>query len=111
MFKNRFILVLGVLSLLLVTMAVANPRTNASLAASDFHQRHPEWQWVNGAQNAVIPVTGISAAPDYYQRHPELRISLADALDTTDYFMRLSLLSVPVKSADLTDYYFRQTVP
>ena len=111
MFKNRFILVLGVLSLLLATMAVTYPRTNASLAASDFHQRHPEWQWASGAQNAVIPVTGISAAPDYYQRHPELKISLADTLDTTDYFMRLSILNAPLTSADLTDYFFRQTLP
>lgn len=135
MFKNRFILVIGVLSLVLVTMAVSNPKSNISLAAdqgaSDFHQRHPDWQWVASDQKAIIPLTGNTAYPDYYQRHPELRASLADAIDTTDYFMRLPILNAPamsvdttdyffrapqlpgpsVKEADMTDYYFRQTVP
>jgi hypothetical protein len=111
MFKNRFILVLGVLALLLVTMAVTYPRTNAPLAASDFHQRHPDWTWTSNNQKAVIPMTGISASPDYFQRHPELRVAVAETVDTTDYFIRLSILSASVESADLTDYYFRQTVP
>lgn len=111
MFKNRFILVIGVLSLVLVTMAVSNPKSNVSFAAdqgaSDFHQRHPDWQWVASDQKAIIPLTGNTAYPDYYQRHPELRVSLADAIDTTDYFMRLSILSAPAMSVDTTDYFFR----
>ena len=41
MFKYRFLLVLGVISLLSAAMAVSYPRSNASQAASDFHQRHP----------------------------------------------------------------------
>jgi hypothetical protein len=108
MFKNRFILVIGVLALLLVTMAVTYPRTNASLAASDFHQRHPEWQWASGVQNAVIPVTGISAAPDYYQRHPEFGIQVSTMLAASDYFMRHPELTESAKPIDLTDYFFRQ---
>jgi hypothetical protein len=115
MFKNRFILVIGVLSLVLVTMAVSNPKSNVTLAAdhgaSDFHQRHPNWQWVASDQKAIIPLTGNAAYLDYYQRHPELRVSLADTLDTTDYFIRLSSLSASVASADVTDYYFRQMLP
>ena len=115
MFKNRFILVIGVISLVLVTMAVSNPKSNVSLAAdqgaSDFHQRHPDWTWASNDQNSVIPVTGISDSPDYYQRHPELRTSVVDVVDTTDYFFRHELPSPSVREADMTDYYFRQTLP
>jgi hypothetical protein len=111
MFKNRFILVIGVLSLVLVTMAVSNPKSNVSIAAdqeaSDFHQRHPDWQWAASDQKAIVPLTGEAAFPDYAQRHPELRVSLADAVDTTDYFIRLSILSAPAISVDTTDYFFR----
>jgi hypothetical protein len=109
MFKNRFILVLGVLSLLLVTMAVSYPRTAAPLAAdqeaSDIFQRHPEWR--SNVQNAVVPVTGANDFSDYYQRHPELKVPAAIAVDTSDYFMRHSELRVPAKSIDLSDYFLR----
>jgi len=92
MFKNRFLVVIGVISLLLVTMALSNPRPSSSrpadLGASDFYQRHPDWTWVVNPQNAVIPVTGASAFPDYFQRHPELMNPVEDSIDTTDYFFR-----------------------
>jgi len=111
MFKNRFIVVLGVVSLLLVTMAVAYPRPNASLAAdqaaSDFYQRHPDWTWAINNQNVVIPVTGDAAFPDYYQRHPELSSPVEASIDTTDYYFRHPELRSPAKSIDLTDYFFR----
>jgi hypothetical protein len=91
MFNNRFILVISVLSLMLVTVAVSYPRSNASLAldqgASDFYQRHPDWMRTINVPNAVIPVTRDTGFPDYYQRHPEL--------------------SMPARSIDLTDYYLR----
>ena len=109
MFKNRFILVLGVLSLLLVTMAVTNPHINAPLAANDFYQRHSDLAWTSNNQENVIPVTGISASAYYYQRHPELRVAVAEAVDTTDYFMRFAILNAPVTSADFTDYFFRHS--
>ena len=134
MFKNRSLVVIGVISLLLVTMAVSSPRSNASLAsdqgASDFYQRHPDWTWVVNPQNAVIPVTGASAFPDYFQRHPELSapsilgLGASDyfqrhpeltvpsifGLGASDYFMRHPELTVPSAdvSVDMTDYYFRQ---
>ena len=129
MFKYRFLLVLGVISLLSAAMAVSYPRSNASQAASDFHQRHPGWTWAINTSNASIPVTGVSEAPDYFQRHPELSMSLGvtidltdyslrhpelsisanDALAASDYFMRHPDLSVPAEaSADMTDYFFRQ---
>src|SRR5215211_7117504 len=108
MFKNRFLLVLGVVSLLLVTMAVSNPAADEREGASDFHQRHPDWTWTVNQQNAIIPVTGDSVFPDYFQRHPELTIPMESSLDTTDYFFRHpELRPSTAKSIDLTDYFFR----
>ena len=113
MFKNRFLLVLGVISLLSVTMAVSYPRSNASStadqAASDFYQRHPDWTWAINDQHAVIPLTGDSAFPDYYQRHPELSMPAIIGLEASDYFQRHPELTAPTDaSVDMTDYYFRQ---
>ena len=92
MFKHSFMLVVGVLSLLLVTVAVSYSRSNALLAAdqgaSDFHQRHPGWKWTIDDANPGVPVTGESAFPDYYQRHPELSAPVTITIDTTDYFFR-----------------------
>jgi hypothetical protein len=111
MFKNRFIVVLGALSILLVTMAVAYPRMDDSLTAdqnaSDFHQRHPEWTWTIRDASVVIPVAGDSAYPDYYQRHRKLSLRAETPLDTTDYFFRHPELMTPARLIDLTDYYFR----
>ena len=109
--NNRFILVVSILSLLLVTMAVSKPFSKAAPErineASDFYQRHPDWTWKINDTNAVIPVTGNSAFPDYYQRHPELRAPSEMSIDTTDYVFRHPELLVPVRQIDLTDYYFR----
>jgi hypothetical protein len=115
MFKNRFLFVIGLVSLLLVTMAVATPRSQASLAAdqgaSDFYQRHPDWTWAINDQNVVVPVTGDSAFPDYYQRHLELSAPAVVGLGASDYFQRHPELVAPAAaSVDLTDYYFRQQV-
>jgi len=108
MFKNRFLLVLGIVSLLLVTMAVSNPAPDEREGASDFYQRHPDWTWVPRDQNVVSPVTGEAAFPDYYQRHPEQRIPVEISSDTTDYFFRHSELRPSAAEAiDLTDYFFR----
>ena len=83
MYKNRFILVLGLLSMLLAGMAVTQPHPLVSSAtgqaASDFYQRHPDWTWEINDQDAVIPLTGDSAFPDYFQRHPELKIPVFSA--------------------------------
>jgi hypothetical protein len=131
MFKNRFLLILGVISLLLVTMAVAYPGSKDSLAAdqaaSDFYQRHPDWTWAVNDQKAVIPVTGDLAfpdyyqrhreltalsiiglgAPDYFQRHPELTLSGGASVDMTDYYFRHAALQPSSRNVDLTDYFFR----
>lgn len=112
MFKNRFLVVIGVISLLLVTMALSNPRPSSSrpadLGASDFYQRHPDWTWVVNPQNALIPVTGAPAFPDYFQRHPELSAPSILGLGASDYFQRHPELMNPVEdSIDTTDYFFR----
>jgi hypothetical protein len=111
MFKNRFILVIGVISLLLVTIAVSKPLSNASPAslagANDFYQRHPDWTWVN-IQNAVIPATGNRDLSDYALRHPELSASPDALIDTSDYFLRHPDLSVAIDTAiDTSDYFLR----
>ena len=121
MFKNRFLLVLGVISLLLVTMAVSSPYANAKNSAnlswparpvilpasqmnnlSDYYQRHTAW--TSNYQKASIPVTGIAAALDYFQRHFDLNVVAGPeiAVDTTDYFVRQAELSSTAKSADLS---------
>jgi hypothetical protein len=105
MFKNRFLLVLGIVSILLVSLAVSSFRTNAfpsnREAASDFYQRHPNWTW-----SASAPAADYS---DYFQRHPELVQPMILERDTSDYALRHPDLSVSAAAAslDLTDYYFR----
>ena len=128
MFRNRFILVLGVLSALLVTVAVSRPFASASVSsiagANDFYERHPNWD-----SNAI--------ASDYYQRHPELSMSVANAVDAAgDFSLRhpawvtsVQNIGIPVTSisesldyfqrhpelntaggiaVDMTDYFIRQ---
>jgi hypothetical protein len=108
MFKNRFLVVLGFVSMLLVTLAVSQPRSKGSQAASDFHQRHPDWTLSIKPQKAVIPATGDSAFPDYYQRHLELSVPTVLGLTASDYVMRHPELIAPAQvSIDMTDYYFR----
>lgn len=112
MFKNRFVLVLGVLSLLLVTVAVSKPFSNSLPVgvdgASDFYQRHPEWKWIVRNPSALIPVTGDTAFSDYYQRHLELSVSSVIGMGAPDYFQRHPELIAPVEAAfDQSDYFFR----
>lgn len=88
MFKNRVLLIVGVLSLLLVTMAVSRPFSSASApslsGANDFYQRHPDWN-----RNPV--------ASDYYQRHSTA--SIADL--TGDFALRHSEWSLSIQSAGI----------
>lgn len=112
MYKNRLLLGISAVSLLLMGLAVFNPFAASSrvskVAASDFHQRHPDWIWTTNRENAVLPDTGEAAFPDYHQRHPEL-LSIEGLGDgASDYFERHPELSARSESSvDLTDYYFR----
>ena len=109
MFKNRFILVLGVLSLLLVTMAVSRPLSNSSApsvqGANDFYQRHPGW--TSNDQNNIIPITGSSELSDYFLRHSGLSLSTGIAADMTDYFARHPELRATAESINNSDYFLR----
>jgi len=61
----------------------------------------------------LIPVTGEQITyVDYAQRHPELSAALPGVINTTtDYFFRHPELRVTRETVDLTDYYFRNSLP
>ncbi len=125
MFKIRFILVLGALSLVLMTLGFSQPFSEAPTPE--------ELRW---PPRAVIPVVELSESSDYYQRHPELRahgprltdtagdfylrhpewtvnmqnvaVPVTGLDDASDYFQRHPELSLPAESAtDLSDYFTR----
>jgi hypothetical protein len=127
MFKNRFLLILGILSMLLVTTAISRPFANVPVTAregandfyeshternesgsiADFALRHPEWTL--NVQNAVTPVAGVLETADYFLRHPELKLSMpaAGTADLTDYFIRHPGLRTPNTTVDRSDYFLR----
>ena len=104
--KNRVFLVIGIISLLLASLAVSSfraaPAPSNIEAASDFHQRHPDWTW-------AIPAAEVAAPSDYFQRHPDLTVPAVVGIGASDYFQRHPELFAPA-SKDLTDYYFRLQV-
>lgn len=127
MFKNRFLLVLGVFSLLLVTMALSRPfssRPASSIeGANDFYQRHPGWSRSPdtsdyyrrhaGRRESAAPVIDLTG--DFALRHPEWTIDLqfaavpvTAASAFSDYFQRHPELRKGGRVIDLTDYFFRQ---
>jgi hypothetical protein len=122
MFKNRF-LVLGVFSLLSVTMAVSRPFTNTSASnvagANDFYQRHPNWSRnLEGSDYYERHSRPNSAtadlAGDFALRHPGWTVNVQNAVvpvtgifEASDYFQRHPELSLSIESADLTDFFVR----
>lgn len=126
MIKNRFLLVIGVVSLLLVTMAVSRPFTNTSApnaaGANDFYQRHPDWNrnleasdyYERHAESSGAPAIA-DIAGDFALRHPEWIMSVQNAAipvtsisEMSDYFQRHPALNLSVEgAADLTDYFVR----
>ena len=127
MFNNRFLLILGVFSLLLVTMAVSHPFSSVSVSpiegANDFYQRHTNWdrnfedsdyferhpEWTVSVQNVAIRLTGMFETSDYFQRHPEFSLPapVASAADLSDYFVRHPEVRTPDMTIDLSDYFLR----
>ena len=85
MFRNCFLVVIGVISVLLMTMAVSSPRPKTSLASDqsggDFYQHHLDWTWI--VRNTVDS----SLSSDYFMRHPELSTTVL-GLGASDYFFR-----------------------
>jgi hypothetical protein len=123
MFKSRFLLGLGIISLVLVSLAISSFRTNASLsnrdAASDFALRHSNWSWSAAAspvaysdyaqRHPELSNLAAQGASDYYERHPNQTNLVVRGPDTSDYALRHPEFSVSAAAAsiDLTDYYFR----
>jgi hypothetical protein len=127
MFKNRFLLVLSVFSLLLVTMAVSRPFSSASVSsiegANDFYQRHRNWNrnleasdyYERHPELSESATSMADIAGDFALRHPEWTISVQNSAipmtgmsEASDYFQRHPELSLPIESAaDLTDYFTR----
>lgn len=111
MYKNRFLLFLGAISILLITLAISKPLSKTSPMRlnenTDFYQRHPDWMWTIGGQEAVIPLTDNLAFPDYYQRHPELSRLADTTTDRSDYFLRHPELIKVNTAVDLSDYFLR----
>lgn len=118
MFKTRFLIVLGLLSMLLVATAVSRPFLNVQGSPqpgmipvtnadyfSDYFQRHTER--ASNLQDMVIPMTGSSESLDYFQRHPELSALSGTSADMTDYFVRHPELRTSIESEDLSDYFLR----
>lgn len=118
MFKNRFLIVLGLLSMLLVATAVSRPFLNVQESRrpvmipltnadyfSDYFQRHTER--ASNLQDMVIPRTSSSESADYFQRHPELSAPAGIEVDITDYFVRHPELRTPIEPEDLSDYFLR----
>lgn len=125
MIKNRFLLVLGVFSLLLVTMAVSRPFSSSAVPSSagpnDFYQRHRNWNRNLEGSDYIErhPNLGASAASivdltgDFALRHPVWNVSLQSAavpvtgiFEAADYFQRHPELRTPA-TIDLSDYFQR----
>ncbi|MGZ9234512.1 MAG: hypothetical protein ACXW4E_03230 [Anaerolineales bacterium] len=124
MFKNRFIVVLGVLSLLLVTMAVSQPFSNApasaAAGANDFYERHPNWNRNLEAsdyyeRHSELSGSVASIDEEFALRHPAWTVSVQNATipvtgpsEALDYFQRHPVSGLPAESAaDLSDYSAR----
>ena len=123
MFKKSFLLVLGILSILLVTMAVSRPFANESApgreGANDFYQRHRNWnrdlegsdyyeRHPNRSAAAIVDLTG-----DFALRHPDWTLRTSNAIipvtgifESFDYFQRHPELRTP-ETIDLSDYFQR----
>ena len=126
MFKNRFLIVLGISSLLLVAMAVSRSSSSTAVSiegANDFYQRHRDWNrdlegsdyierhpTLGAPAGSIVDVTG-----DFALRHPAWMVSVPNAaspmtgtFEALDYFQRHPELSLPTASAaDVSDYFLQ----
>lgn len=107
MYKNRSILILGVLSILLVTVAVTSAFYKSPASVDLSWPPRPDYSHLN--EKSFRSIAGSQDANDFYQRHPNWTWSVAAAEASSDYFQRHPELSASAAevSFDLTDYYFR----
>ena len=93
MFKNRFLLILGVLSLLLVAMAVSRPFSKTPKSADLSLPPRP----------VMIPMAGANNLSDYHERHLERRATVAPTTDTaSDFYLRHPKWSSNVQGAAIS---------
>jgi hypothetical protein len=97
MFKNRFILMIAMLSILMVTIAVSYPFSNVPASA--------DLSWPS--RPVVIPATGANDLSDYYQRHVENSNPAGTSAEASDYFVRHPELRTGNTVVDLSDYFLR----
>ena len=119
MFKNRFILILSLLSALLATMAVSRPY--ASIPTAEKLNWPPRPVMVSAVDNTLLSdyherqdALKVAEAADFYQRHPDWAsiqqavIPVTSSSEASDYFQRHTELIVPAGGAvDVTDYFLR----
>ncbi len=105
MLKTLFILVLGVLSLLLVTVAVSHPFSKSPTSVDLSWPPRPDYSHLN--EKPRLSAADSQSADDFYQRHPEMSASAGIAIDTTDYFLRHPELRPAAPSTDVSDYFLR----
>ena len=113
--KNRIILFVGLLSVLLVAMAVSRPLSNIPTAEELSWPPRPVM--VSGVDETLLSdyherqaAMSVAEVADFYQRHPDW-VSIQQAVipvvgssETSDYFQRHRELSTPAET-DRTDLY------
>jgi hypothetical protein len=117
--KNRIILFVGLLSVLLVAMAVARPLSN--IPSAEELSWPPRPVMVSGVDETLLSdyyerqvAMKVVEAADFYQRHPdwvsipEAGISVTGSSAALDYFQRHPELIGPAGIAvDVNDYFLR----
>jgi hypothetical protein len=93
---SKIIIVLLIAVIALLTASFTASPKNSE-AYPDYAQRHR-------SEIAAARLVGVT---DYFQRHPELSSLPTRSVDTTDFFFRQA--SVSVRGVDLTDYFFRRS--
>jgi hypothetical protein len=117
--KNRFILMVGLLSVLLVTMAVSRPF--AGIPTAEKLSWPPRPVIVSAVDNTLLSdyyerqaAMSVAEAADFYQRHPDWAsiqpavIPVTGNSEASDYFQRHTERIAPAGGAvDVTDYFLR----
>jgi hypothetical protein len=117
--KNRFFMIIGLLSVLLMTMAVSRPF--AAIPTAEKLSWPPRPVIVSAADNTLLSdyyerqaAMNVAEAADFFQRHSDwvsiqqAAIPVTGKSEAYDYFQRHSELIAPAGIAvDMTDYFLR----